>query len=113
LRLRQRRPDLSRIVSQTASVWLVIVAAFAAANLPFLNERLLGVLPRSGPKSLAIRLAELVLMYLLVGGLGLLLEKRAGRIAPQGWEFYAVTGALFITLAFPGFIWRYLRRHHH
>ena len=63
------------------------------------------------PKSLAIRLAELLLWYLIVGGAGLLLEKRLGQIAPQGWEFYAITGALFITLAFPGFIWRYLLKH--
>jgi hypothetical protein len=43
--------------------------------------------------------------------LGLLLENRAGQIAPQGWEFYAITGALFITLAFPGFVYRYLLKH--
>ena len=49
-----------------------------------------------------------MLLYFLAGGLGLLLERRAGQIAPQTWEFYAVTGALFITFAFPGFIWRYL-----
>ena len=42
--------------------------------------------------------------------LALLLEKRAGQIAPQGWEFYAITGTLFITLAFPGFVYRYLVR---
>jgi len=47
----------------------------------------------------------------VVGGIGLLLEKRAGQIAHQQWEFYAVTGALFITLAFPGFVYRYLLRH--
>jgi hypothetical protein len=101
-------------VSQTASVWLVLVAAFCAANLPFLNSRLLGVVPLAKPKSVALRLAELVVMYFLVGGLGLLLEKRLGQIAGQGWEFYAVTGALFLTLAFPGFVWRYLykTRHH-
>jgi len=99
-------------MSQTASIWIVILAAFAAANLPFVNERLLGVVPLGGPKSLAVRLSELVVMYFAVGGLGLLLENHAGQIAPQGWEFYAVTGALFVTLAFPGFIWRYLRRHH-
>jgi hypothetical protein len=97
-------------MSQTASVWLVIVVALAAANLPFVNERLLAVVPLAGRKTLAVRLAELVLMYFLAGGLGLLLEQRAGQIARQGWEFYAVTGALFITFAFPGFIWRYLRR---
>ena len=89
----------------------MILLAFVGANLPFVNQRLLAVVPLAGHKSLALRLAELVLMYFAVGGIGLLLEKRAGQIAPQGWEFYAVTGALFITFAFPGFIWRYLRRH--
>ena len=100
-------------MSQTASIWFVILLAFVAANLPFVNQRLLAVMPLAVPKSLAMRLAELVVMYFLVGAVALLLENRAGQIAPQGWEFYAVTGALFITLAFPGFIWRYLRRHPH
>ena len=98
-------------MSQTASIWLVILVAFAAANLPFVNQRLLAVVPMAHPKSLAVRLAELVLLYFVVGGLGLLFERRAGQISPQGWEFYAITGALFIVFAFPGFIWRYLRRH--
>jgi hypothetical protein len=85
------------------------------ANLPFLTQRLLALIPLARPKSLALRLVELVVFYFLVGGLGLALEQRVGQIARQGWEFYAVTGALFITLAFPGFVWRYLfkhRRHH-
>ena len=101
-------------MSQTASVWLVIIVALVAANLPFVNQRLLGLLPMSRPKTLPLRLAELVLLYFMVGGLGLLLEQRAGQIAPQGWAFYAITGALFLTLAFPGFVWRYLlmRRRH-
>jgi len=103
---------IAQSMSQGASVWLVILVAFVAANLPFLNERLLAVVPLPHGKSLAVRLAELVLMYFLAGGLGLLLEQRAGQIARQGWEFYAVTAALFITLAFPGFIWRYLRKQH-
>ena len=98
-------------MSQTLSIWLVILAALVAANLPFINLRLLAVVPVAWPKGLAVRLAELVVMYFIVGGIGLLLEKRMGQIAPQGWEFYAVTGALFITLAFPGFIWRYLVKH--
>jgi hypothetical protein len=53
----------------------------------------------------------MVVWYFLVGGLGLYLEQRTGQIAPQGWEFYAITGALFITFAFPGFTWRYLFKH--
>ncbi|WP_332815645.1 DUF2818 family protein [Ramlibacter sp.] len=96
-------------MSLTASVWLVIGVAFVAANLPFLVDRhLLGVWPLKAPKPFAVRLAELLVFYLLVGALGLALESRAGQVAPQGWEFYAVTGALFLTFSFPGFVWRYL-----
>lgn len=99
-------------LSQSASVWLVLLVAMLAANLPFLTERLLGVVPVPGvQKSLAWRLAELAVLYGLTGAVGLLFERRLGQIAPQGWEFYAVTGALFLVLAFPGFTWRYLMKH--
>lgn len=98
-------------MSQTASIWFVIVTALLAANLPFLSQRLLGVLALRKPKNLGLRLGELAFMYALVVVLGLLLEKRLGQNAPQGWEFYAVTGALFLTFAFPGFVWRYLWKH--
>jgi hypothetical protein len=100
-------------VSQTASVWVVLVVALVAANLPFVNERLFGLVPlRSARKLLAVRLGELIVLYFLAGGVGLLFERRIGQIAPQGWEFYAVTAALFLVLAFPGFTWRYLIKHH-
>ena len=106
-------PNQSISVSQTGSIWLVIVAALIAANLPFLNHRMMVVGPLSQPKkALIVRLVELVVLYFLVGGMALLLERRAGQIAPQGWEFYAVTGTLFLTLAFPGFVYRYLLRRH-
>jgi uncharacterized membrane protein YsdA (DUF1294 family) len=98
-------------VSQTGAIWLVITLALLAANLPFLNQRLLAMLPLDKPKSLGLRLAELLLYYFVVGGIGLWLEQRAGQIAPQKWEFYAITATLFLTLAFPGFVYRYLLRH--
>ena len=101
-------------MSQTASVWLVLLAALVAANLPFANERLLAVIPLGAAvktKTLAMRLGELVVLYFVVGALGLLFERRVGQIAPQGWEFYAVTAAFFVVLAFPGFTWRYLLKH--
>jgi len=91
-------------------VWLVVLLAVVGANLPFLNNRLLAVIPLSKPKTLAWRLAELVLCYFLVGGIGLALEQAAGQIYPQRWEFYATTAALFLTLAFPGFVFKYLRK---
>ena len=99
-------------MSQSVAVWFLIVLALLAANLPFLNDRLLAVVSLKFPKNLAIRLVELVLLYFVIGGLGLLLEQRAGRIAPQTWEFYAITATLFLTLAFPGFVWRYLFKRH-
>lgn len=95
-------------MNQTALIWLVLVAALVAANLPFVNNRWLAVIPRAQPKSLWQRLLELVLLYFAVGGLGLALEQRMGQIYPQGWEFYATTASLFLTLAFPGFVYRYL-----
>ena len=95
-------------MTPSAAVTVLIVLALLAANLPFLNDRLLAVAPLKFSKNLAIRLLELVALYFVVGGIGLLLEQRQGRIAPQGLEFYAITGALFLTLAFPGFVWRYL-----
>ncbi|MGV3573021.1 MAG: DUF2818 family protein [Ramlibacter sp.] len=98
-------------MSQTASIWLVIVLAFIAANLPFVSQRLLGVVRLARGKGLGLRLAELVVFYFVVGGIGLLLEQNRGQIAPQGWEFYAITGAMFLTFAFPGFVWRYLAKH--
>ncbi|MFC5519415.1 DUF2818 family protein [Polaromonas jejuensis] len=95
-------------MTQTASVWLVVLLALLAANLPFISNRLFAVVALKTPKSLALRLGELVVWYLLVGALGLYLEHRLGQIAPQGWEFYAITGTLFLTFAFPGFTYRYL-----
>lgn len=101
-------------MSQTGSVWMIILAACIAANLPFLNQRILLLGPVLLPhKNLPVRLIELVFFYFLVGAAGLWLENRAGQIASQGWEFYAITGTLFVTLAFPGFVYKYLSSHRH
>ena len=47
-------------MSFSAAVWLVILFAVIAANLPFVNERLFVVGPLRQPKSLGLRLVELV-----------------------------------------------------
>lgn len=98
-------------MTSSVSVWLVVLLAIAGATLPFLSERLMGVFTLSAPKTLGVRLLELAACYFLVGGFALLLEKNLGQIAPQSWEFYAITGTMFITLAFPGFVYRYLLKH--
>ncbi len=100
------------------ATWIVVAVALAAANLPFANERLFGLVPLpSAPagqpraKPFLARLLELLVLYFLVGLVAYLLESRIGNVFAQGWEFYAITGCLFIVLAFPGFVLRYLRKH--
>jgi len=102
------------------SSWLVIVLALAAANLPFFNEKLFAVLgatrvhggaPRVKP--LALRLLELIVLYFVVGAIAFALEARLGNAFTHTWEFFAITGCLFLVLSFPGFVWRYLRKQRH
>jgi len=93
------------------SSWLVILLAALAANLPFLSERVFGLISwRSATKPFWLRLLEMFCLYAALGLVASLLESRMGNRFPQGWEFYAVTGCLFIVLAYPGFVYRYLRR---
>lgn len=97
----------------TLSSWFVIMLAVAAANIPFLNERLLLLVPlRSPSKSLWLRLLELAVLYFLVLGIAWLMEARIGNAFPQRWEFYAITVCLFLVAAYPGFVYRYLRKGH-
>lgn len=100
-------------MAQSASIWLIIVAALVAANLPFLNDRwlLLGPVAGSRTKPLWARMLELFALYILVGLLAFVLEQRVGQTHAQGWEFYTITITLFLTLAFPGFVYRYLAKY--
>jgi len=100
-------------MNQTAAVWLVLLVALVSANLPYFSSRILLLGPRRQPKAVGWRLLELLLMACLTLGLGFALEARMGQRQPQGWEFYAAGLCLFVTLGFPGFVWRYLRRGRH
>lgn len=92
--------------------WFVILLALFGANLPFFNERLFAVVPIArSVKPAWLRLIELLALYLFVGLIAYLLESQMGDVFPQGWEFYAVTFCLFLVLAYPGFVMRYMRRH--
>ena len=91
--------------------WLVVAVAVATANLPFMNDRLFAVV-RIATKPFWLRLIELFVFYIATGVLAYALESSIGGAFAQGWEFYAVTWCLFLVLAFPGFVLRYLRKHH-
>jgi len=99
-----------------ASTWLVIAIALAAANVPFMNEKLFGIIPLghgadgARTKSGWVRVIELLALYFVVGAIAYMLEARIGNVFTQVKEFYMVTVPLFVVLAFPGFVFRYLRK---
>ncbi|WBS01357.1 DUF2818 family protein [Pseudoduganella sp. SL102] len=105
-----------------ASAWLVILLALVLANLPFFNERVFALVPlafssagaagQAPVKPFFVRLLELTVLFFIVGGIGRALEGRIGTVFPQTWEFYAISACMFIVLAFPGFVVRYLKKKH-
>jgi hypothetical protein len=92
------------------AVWLMIGLALLAANLPFVSNRLLLLGPKRAPKPTYWHLLELLLYAVLVLWVGRSLEAYLGQAAPMRWEFLVAWGCVFLTLAFPGFVWRFLRR---
>ncbi len=78
----------------SAAGWFIVLLALVGANLPFLNQRLFAAVPlKAAKKSAWIRIAELIVLYFVVGALGFMLEARAGNRFEQGWQFYAITFA--------------------
>ena len=70
-------------MSQTLAVWALVIIALFAANLPFVSQRLLAVFSLTRPKTPWLRLFELVIFYLIAGGIGLVL----GKLCPSGGSF--------------------------
>lgn len=104
-------------MNQTLAVWLLIAVALVTANLPFLTERVFAMLPWKHAGAVAVkpfwlRLFEVLVFYLAVGAIGLAFETSLGNRFVQGWEFYAVTLSLYLVLAYPGFVYRYLLKRH-
>ncbi len=100
-------------MSTSTQIGLLILLALLAANMPFFNQRVMQLGPQRLSKPLHWRLVELVVLYFLAGVVGLALENHGGLVAPHGWDFYAATGTMFTTLAFPGFVYRYLMHRKH
>ena len=94
------------------SVAGVLFVTLLLANLPFVNERLFVFGPRRERKPVGWRLLELLAYALICAVLGRAIEAHLGQVSPLRWEFVAVWLCVVVTLAFPGFVWRYLRRHH-
>ncbi|WP_374348104.1 DUF2818 family protein [Chitinimonas sp.] len=96
----------------TAQIVYLLLAALAA-NLPFVLPRLLLVCPLRAGRSKAFGwcLLELLLLYGVMLGLGVLLESRSAPVhAKKLLNFYVPTLALFLIAGFPGFVLRYFWR---
>lgn len=92
--------SIAQLLMASAVFVLVMVAVFA---LPVFSYRKLTI-----QKSFFTRLVETTVLYGFVGLLGVGFESSLGNVFPQRWEFYAITYSLFIILAYPGFVMRYL-----
>lgn len=91
------------------SMYLLIIVAVVAANLPFFSGRLLCVFPLR-KKHFGHHLFEWVVFFCAVGLFAYLLEARLRTPQEQGWKFYVITLCLFAVCAFPGFVYRYFYR---
>lgn len=88
---------------------LFLLLMLLLANLAWISDKWMGLVSSQRGKQLWQRFAELLSSYFLTLGLAYLIERSViGQVWKQGWEFYAVTLALFIVLSFPGFIYRML-----
>jgi len=95
--------------------WILVGLIFFAANLPWFSNKFFYMLPIKAygivkaNKNIGWCLLELVVLYFLVGAIAIYAEKSTlGQVSPQDWEFYAVTGCLFLVFAFPGFVYKML-----
>lgn len=90
------------------AIWTVIVLAALTANLPFLTDRRFVIGPVLAHKPVGWRLVEWLLYSCAVAAIGRMLETRLGQASELRWQFIAVWACVCATLAFPGFVWRYL-----
>lgn len=98
------------MVSQSVAVWILIALAVAAANLPFISDRVLAFMPVNGwlKKPGWAVVAELLGLFIVIGLVGYAFETALVNPFPRSWEFYVTGLCIFLVLGFPGFVYRYL-----
>jgi hypothetical protein len=89
---------------------LFALAAFVAASLPFLFKPGFGLRPVGAGAGFALHALVSGLLFAGVVAASLWIEDAQGQRADQRWEFFVVMICLWSVAAFPGFLWRYLRR---
>jgi len=96
-------------MNTVAAAVLLVSIAFILATLPFVTRKVLFAF-KPAVKTVWWCLAELLVFYGVFILVGFGLEAKVGSAQPQAWQFYAITLLMFLVLAYPGFVWRFLRR---
>ncbi|MDH5182366.1 MAG: DUF2818 family protein [Gammaproteobacteria bacterium] len=100
-------------MGSSVAIWLLIVAAFLLANLPWFTEKLFALKSLKKEKAFSIRLMEWFALYFIIGTAALGLETKLNGVRhEQSWEFYVVTLCLFMVFALPGVIFQIDLKHH-
>jgi len=96
-------------LDSSSLIMLFIVISFIAANVPWMSDRyFMLVKPVNTRKSGLFRWLEWLVLYFIIGLIGLGLEQRfMGTRSEQDWEFFVINFCLFLVFALPGFIYRY------
>jgi len=89
------------------TVWLMIGLFLLVANLPWIGNRVFFMFPMR-TKPVWVRLAELIVYYLMSLLIGIVFETRfSGEVYTQNWEFFVTTLSFFLVLSVPGVVYRF------
>jgi hypothetical protein len=96
--------------NQTVAVWLLILFALAAANLPFVNERLFGLfrLTKFTVKPPWLVTVEVLAYFVFTAMIGLAFETTLSNPFANGMTLVTIGFCIFLVLGYPGFVFRYL-----
>ena len=79
----------------SAAGWFIVLLALVGANLPFLNQRLFAAVPlKAVKKSAWIRIAELIVLYFVVGAFGFLLDEQGVGLGKLHLELFLSLGKI-------------------
>jgi len=104
-------------MNQSIAIAVVIAIMVVTANIPFVSERVFGMVGyrRQGKPAIKpfwLRFFEVLVLYGILVAIGFAFEGQLGNRFVQTWEFYAITLSIYLVCAYPGFVWRYLMRLH-
>ena len=96
-------------MDSSSLIVLFVAVSVISANMPWMSNRYFMILkPVNKGKSSWFRWLEWLVLYFIIGFIGLGLEQRfMGTRSEQDWEFFVINFCLFLVFALPGFIYRY------